>query len=103
MQLIMLVCHKAGRRKCTALKLVGCRSVRSGIFNHRAFPTRDEAFQFALGIGKTLLAVPGGHAVDISDITVSIIGPTGSRETWSLKELLANAYLFADEEKQQRP
>jgi len=34
-----------------------------------AFPTRDEAFQFALGIGKTLLAMPGGGAVNISDLT----------------------------------
>jgi hypothetical protein len=59
-----------------------------------AFPTRDEAFQFALGIGKTLLAMPWGNGVKISDLTVSIIEPTGSRETWSPKELLVNAFLF---------
>jgi hypothetical protein len=58
-----------------------------------AFPTRDEAFQFALGIGKTLLDMSGDNA---SDLTVSITGPTGYNETWSLKDSLVYAYLFAD-------
>ena len=54
-----------------------------------AFPTEDEAFKFALGI---ILHAKSGGRVDLSNLTVTIIGPSDFSETWSLGEFLVEAY-----------
>ena len=58
-----------------------------------AFPTEDEAFKFALGI---ILHVKSGGRINISNLMVSIIGPTDFSETWSLGEFLVEAHLHRD-------
>ena len=68
------------------------------------YPTRDRAFEFALRIGEFLRTMPKEDAIKRYDCTVSIVGPTGSREIWSYRELekeaLKNKYLHSDRKDQ---
>jgi hypothetical protein len=58
-----------------------------------AFPTEDEAFKFALGI---ILHAKSGGRVNLSNLAISIIGPSGFSETWYLREFLVEAYLHRE-------
>jgi hypothetical protein len=58
-----------------------------------ALPTEDEAFKFALGIIRH--AMSGGR-INLSNLTISIIGPSGFSKTWSLREFLLEAYLYRE-------
>ena len=64
-----------------------------------AFPTEDEAFKFALGI---ILHAKSGGRVNLSNLTISIIGPSGFSETWSLREFLVR-HIYIEWVKFSRP
>jgi hypothetical protein len=51
-----------------------------------AFTTEEEAFKFALGIIRHAMS---GARINLSNLTISIIGPSGFIEAWSLREFLA--------------
>ena len=56
-----------------------------------AFHTEDEAFKFAFGV---IRASEG--RVNLSNLTISIIGPSGFSKTWSLEKFLIEAYLHRE-------
>jgi hypothetical protein len=63
-----------------------------------SFPTMEEATQFALGIGRTLIAMANSDPDDTHSLTVSIIGPEGVVLAWRRESLLAGGYLFPNQE-----